>query len=124
AGAAWFAGPALAASLVRAALTAGGFDGSGTRVTVETDPPLEILTGRADVVRIESRDVRLGEFAAGSLDLTLSEVVLIGPTAGRVRGTIEHATIEVGGALPVTAIVLDGPTDAASAVAHVDGAAA
>ena len=52
----WAFAPVVAAGLVSAGLGTAGFESADKKVTVIADPPIELLTLRADKVRIQATD--------------------------------------------------------------------
>lgn len=120
----WFAGPPVAGGLVGMGLAAAGFEGSGTRVDVEANPPLRLLEGHADAVRIRSRDVTVGALAALTIDVTLLEVGLLDRSAEAVDGRLDDVRVAAPDGDPVTlsSVEFDGPVAAASARVTVPAA--
>jgi hypothetical protein len=94
---AWFAGPPVAAFVVQTGLSASGFQGSDTSVTVTADPPFKVLSARADRVTIESDDATIDQFRAGHVDLVLTDADLFNRTFGNVEGSLDDVTIETTG---------------------------
>jgi hypothetical protein len=92
----WVGTPLVASALVRAAVVSAGLNGSTTQVQVAANPPLALLLGHADSVRIRSSDDALQGVRIGQLDLVLFDVSLLGRTAGIVEGTLA----DVRGAAP------------------------
>jgi hypothetical protein len=91
--AAWFGAPVVASTVVGGMLQASGYTASRATVEVRSDPPLEILLGHADSVRIEGDDVAWHTFHASSLDLTLGDVDLFGRRAATVNGSISDVAL-------------------------------
>ena len=122
-GSVWLGGPPVASGLVTAGLAVTGFSAASTDVTVDADPPLELLGGHADRVRIVATEASFGTLRAGSLDLTLSDVNLLVPTAERIDGLLESVVLEAGaGALLITSVEIEGSGDAAPAVIRMGAA--
>src|SRR5919197_1382664 len=90
----WLAGPAVAAFVIESGLSAAGFNGSNTSVTVTADPPFEVLTGKVDRVDIESDDATLDQFRAGNVELSLSDANLLNRTYATVTGGLDDVTVE------------------------------
>jgi hypothetical protein len=92
--------PAVASGLVTGGLTAAGLQADDTTVTVQANPPTDLLSGRADRVVVRATDAQFRGLGIGSLDLTLEEVDILGRTAGSVDGTLTDVTLppEAGGA--------------------------
>lgn len=121
-GVTWFAGPPVAAGLVSTALAATGFTAAESTVDVVADPPLALLAGRADGIRIRATDASFAGLAAERLDLTLRDVELLARSARGVDGRLEGVRVgDVGDPLPVERIVLSGRADAAAATVTVAG---
>jgi hypothetical protein len=123
-GSVWLGGPPVASGLVTAGLAVTGFSAASTNVAVDADPPLELLGGHADRVRIVATDARFGTLRADSVDLTLSDVDLFAPTAERIDGLLEGVVLEAGaGPIPVTSVEIGGAGDAAPATIRMRAAA-
>jgi hypothetical protein len=121
-GGAWAGGPGIAGALVQGALEASGFHGRNTSVRVEADPPIEVVTGRADRVVVRSQDVTFDDLEADVLDLTLVDVSLTTRRFGSVEGTLEGVTVhQESGPVPVDHIDLAGPAANATATVVMDG---
>jgi len=119
---AWFGSPALASSLISAALDNAGYHAGSSTVTASSSPPPKLLLGRADRVEIAGTDVDFRTFHAATLDLVLTDVDVFGRTAGRISGRITGAELTTADAVPTTADVdIEGPGDAATATIVVDG---
>jgi hypothetical protein len=118
---AWLAGPPAAALVVEAGLSAAGFHGTDTSVTVAADPPLEVLTAHADRVEIESNDVTVRQFGAARLSLTLTDADLLNRRFGHVEGTLDDATLQGSGgsSLKATSVELSGDPSAAAMTVRV-----
>lgn len=84
----WFGLPIAASGLVTATAVAAGLDGATTRADVQADPPLAVLLGHADRVRITSSNDTLRGVGIASLDLTLSGVGLLDRSAQSIDGTL------------------------------------
>jgi hypothetical protein len=108
--------PPLAEAMVRAGLVASGFEGEDIEVRIDAHP-LQLLTGRADAVRIRARDARVGGLSAVQLDLTLLDVGLIDRSAAAMRGRLDgvEVTAPDGSVLPIASADLDGPVNGARA---------
>jgi hypothetical protein len=102
-GLAWFGLPIGAAWVATNALKTAGFTGTDTVVTVNSDPPLLLLTGHADTIHVTSNQISVGDLEAASVDITLGRVDLIGRTVGTVSGTLSGVTIPVSSGDPITA---------------------
>jgi len=124
--AAWVGAPILASTVIQTALENGGYHAATSSVSVTSNPPPRLLLGHADRVEIHGTDVDFRTFHAASLDLVLSDVDIVGRTAGHITGRIagaELATSEGAAAGTTTADVeIDGSADAAAARIVVDGA--
>ena len=122
AGLAWFGGPPIASALVGTSLTAAGLDATDLDVRVEADPPVLVAIGKADRVTVEGTDVDWDGLEARSLDLTLSDVNLLGPTARTVEGRlvgVELRGIDPPGSLAT--VSFEGPFDSAATTITIDG---
>ncbi|HET7031086.1 MAG TPA: hypothetical protein VFI34_11290 [Candidatus Limnocylindrales bacterium] len=121
--AAWFGAPPLASAVVGAALGSSGFEATTLETSVTADPPPRILLGHADAVRIRASGVAFRTFQAETLDLTLTDVDLIGRTAGRISGTIDGAAVNTPDGIPTTAdVTVDGDASGATSEIRIAGA--
>jgi hypothetical protein len=118
---AWFAGPPVAAFVVQTGLSAAGFQGSNTSVTVVADPPVELLSAHADRVTIESEDATIDQFRAGRVELALTDADLLNRTFGSVEGSLDNVTIEASGdtTLEASRVEVTGDPSAADMTIHV-----
>ena len=123
AGGAWFGSPVLASAVISSALDGAGFSAATRTVNATADPPLKLLTGRADRVEIDATDVDFRTFHAGALDLVLTDVDVIGRTAGGISGTIDDAAMRTTEGLAAEAdVTVDGGGRDADATITVDAA--
>jgi hypothetical protein len=120
-GVAWFGGPLLAAGLVRSALEASDFEGRNTTVQVVADPPIEVLLGRADEVRVGADDASVAGLGAGRLTMTLTDVDLVGRTFEGLAGRLDDVTIRGsdGGRTRATSVALAGSPDDVQAIVRI-----
>ena len=120
-GGAWFGGPLLAGGIVRSALDASDFEGRNTTVDVVANPPIEVLLGRADEVRIGSDDASLEGLSAVRLDVSLTGIDLVGRRFEHLAGTLDDVTIrgEDGGRTRATSVALAGPPDDVEAIVRI-----
>jgi hypothetical protein len=111
----WFALPPVLGGVAGASLTAAGFTGTDTAVTVEADPPLKLATLHADEVRIKSTQAALHDLRMATVDLTLHDVSLVDRTFDRLDGTLTGVRFVSPTAGPVLAnrVTVSGPPDAA-----------
>jgi len=121
---AWFGGPTIAGSLVEASLSSAGFRGSNTTVEVITDPPWELLGGRADRVIIRSQDASIDQLQADRLELALLDADLGALSFARVEGRLEGVTLHAADGTSIDAATVDisGTPGAVSAVIRIDAA--
>ena len=134
-GAVWYLLPAAAGALISVALVAAGLQGTGTVVTVSATPPFELLSGHADVVRVESTDATWDGLKIGDLRLALVDVDLGTRTAAKVEATlsavrfsgsdgrpIEVETVEVAGSgdAPAVRLTFDPAVVAGMAAAAIE----
>jgi hypothetical protein len=120
---AWFGGTRLAGVLVEGALDVAGLEGRNRSVVVDSDPPIEILGGRADRVVIGADDAVLEGLDAGRLDITLLDVDLVAGTFGSIEGRLE-AVVLTGGEGSATAaesVDLLGPANDVLATVRIAG---
>lgn len=118
--ASWFGAPVLASTLARTALEGAGFRAASSTVTVTADPPPKILLGRADRLRIVGAQVDFRTFHAAGLDLTLTDVDLLGRRAATIRGRVSGAELTTAEGPAATAdVAIDGAADAAAATIDV-----
>jgi hypothetical protein len=123
AGLAWFGSPILASTLISNALENAGYHAASSTVTATSNPPPKLLLGRADRVEIVGADVDFRTFHAASLDLVLTDVDVIGRTAGRISGRITGAEMTTtAGETTSTDIDIEGDAGAATATIVVDHA--
>lgn len=123
-GAAWLAGPPLAAGAVDAALSAAGLHTDTRKVTVAADPPVELLTGHADRIRVTATGVAFRDVRAARLDVTFSDVTLLDRTARTVDGRLTDAVVDGvdaidGGSIRFAEIDLDGRMTKADVTLHL-----
>lgn len=120
---AWFGAPLLASTVIETALQNGGFHAARSTVTATSNPPPKLLLGHADRVEIQATDVDFRAFHAASLDLVLTNVDILGRTAGRISGEIGGTDLTTsGGATTSADVAIDGPASGATARIVVDGA--
>src|SRR5688500_18103658 len=86
---AWLGGPSLAGSMIEASLASAGFQGSNTTVEVATDPPFELLGGRADRVVIRSENATIDQLQAERFELALLDADLGATVFSSVEGRLE-----------------------------------
>jgi hypothetical protein len=122
AGLAWFGSPILASTLICNALENAGYHAASSTVTATSIPPPKLLLGRADRVDIVGADVDFRTFHAASLDLVLTDVDVLGRTAGRISGRITGAEMTTTGETTSTDIDIEGDAGAATATIVVDHA--
>jgi hypothetical protein len=108
----WTFAPAVAAGLVSAGLGTAGFESADKKVSVIADPPIELLTLRADKVRLEATGATFAGLTIGSVDLTLGGVGLMGRQADSVDGTLTAVKVptELGSTANLTSVGLSGPS--------------
>jgi hypothetical protein len=121
--AAWFGAPRFAGVLVEGALDVAGLEGRNRSVRVESDPPIEILGGRADRVVIRADDIVLDDLDADRIDVTLLDVDLIGRTFGRIEGRLDAVVLTAGDGTATEAetVELVGPADDVLATVRISG---
>jgi hypothetical protein len=120
---AWFGAPALASTVITAALENSGYHAGTSTVRATSDPPPKLLLGRADRVEIAGTDVDFRTFHAATLDLVLTDVDVVNRTAARIRGRITGAELKTADNERTTATVdIEGAAEAAAAVIVVDAA--
>lgn len=119
----WFGAPVLASAVIDAGLRNAGFEARTLTSTAVADPPPRLLLGHADTVRIRAAGVSFRTFHADRLDLTMTDVDLLGRSFGAIRGTISAAEVKTPDGIPTTADVsVDGDASAAAAEIVIDGA--
>src|SRR5689334_9630285 len=123
---AWFGAPALAAFAVRNGLESLGFASDDLTVDVTADPPLALVTGHADEVRIRATDATIDGLVATRLDVRLGAVDLFSRSFGSVDGALADVQVPAGQGAAVSArsIELLGPTRRVVATVHVPRATA
>jgi hypothetical protein len=126
----WLTLPLVTGYLILGLLTMSGFNGTDTQVDVRANPPLTILGGKADSVRLISNDVSVGELHAIRIDLQLDDVAVVSRHVGAVRGSftgvqIRAASVPGQTTTPVTAdieqVTLEGPSNATAATIVMSG---
>jgi len=123
AGIAWFAAKPLAEAVIGGALAASGYRAGSSTITATADPPPRLLLGHADRISVTGTDVVWRGLRADRLALTLSDVDLLGRTAGSVKGSLDGAELDSGSGPPAmpASVRLVGPADAAVATITVPG---
>lgn len=96
----WLALPPLIGTLAQGALVAAGFAAEATTVTVEADPPPELLTLRADAIRVQATNARFHGVEAVDVDVTLHDVQLVERTFETLDGTLRFVTFPATGDRP------------------------
>lgn len=119
---AWFALPPATAWAVGVALTASGFQGTGTQVTVSASPPFELLTGHADTIRIQSTNVTFQGMKAQAMVVNATSVDLFGRKALVIDGTFTGVSFAGAGSIDLTApgMTVTGSTGAATTTVVLD----
>jgi hypothetical protein len=118
--------PAVAGSVVGAALTAAGLEAEDTHVEITGDGPFDLLGLHAGIVRIRATDAAFRDLRIASLDLTLRDVSLLSRKADSLTGRLDGvlvpgergATAENG--VQVRRIVLSGAAADVEAVVLID----
>jgi hypothetical protein len=126
AAAAWFGAPSIAAFAVRSALESTGFASDDLEVDVTADPPLALLTGHADEVRVRGSDATIDRLSAGRADVTVRGVDLFARSFDSIAGTLLDVSVPTGGGreTPARSIGLDGPAARVVATVHIERTAA
>ena len=108
----WVFAPVVAAGLVSAGLGTAGFESADKKVTVIADPPIELLTLRADTVHLEATDARFAGLRIATVDLTLGGVGLAGRQADSVKGVLTGVQVPSPLGIPATisSVSLSGPS--------------
>lgn len=120
---AWFGAPVVTSTLIDGALRSAGYTARTSTVRATSDLPPRLLLGKADRVEISGSDVDFRTFHAASLDLVLTDVDVIGRTAGTISGRIGDAELKTTDGVAATADVsIDGSGRAAEATIDVDAA--
>lgn len=91
-GAIWLLLPPLVGTLAQGALVAAGFSADGMTVTVQGDPPPELLGLRADAIRVQASNARYHGLEAVDVDVTLRDVRLGDRTFGSLDGTLRFVS--------------------------------
>jgi hypothetical protein len=115
--------PGIAGTLASGALGQAGVTGTDTQVNVVSDPPTELLEGRADRVEIRSTSATIGGLQAETVDLALLDVSLANRTWGRIEGRLGGVTLQAadGSLVRAEQVDLAGPPDATVATVRVAG---
>ncbi len=108
--AAWFLLPPVAGTVAEGALVAAGFDADTSTVTVDSDPPLKLLTLKADALRIRATNVAFRGVEAASADITLSDVAVVDQSFRTLKGSLKGVRFkpEHGAELGVPLVELSG----------------
>lgn len=108
----WAFAPAVAAGLVSAGLGTAGFASSDKKVTVVADPPIELLTLRADRVQLVATNATFAGLQMASVDLLLGGVGLMGRQAESVEGTLTGVRVPtvLGQTATISSVSLSGPS--------------
>jgi len=111
----WFALPPVINGVADAGLSAAGFSGQDTVVTVDASPPLKLATLHADDVTINSTQATLHDLQMASVDLTLHDVALVDRTFDRLDGTLTGVRFQPPGAgtFQASRVTVTGPPGAA-----------
>ncbi len=118
---AWFALPAFSGGVILVGLAASGLSGTGTTVTVDASPPLELLTLHADAVHIRSSAVTWHGLDAATLALDLGDVELGSRTFKTLTGHLTDARLTTSdGETRIRTIDLTGSSERADAVLSVE----
>lgn len=122
--AAWFLLPPLAGAVAEGALVAAGFDADTSTVTVEADPPLRLLTLKADAVRIRATNVVFRGVEAASADITLGDVAVIDRSFKTLNGTLKGVRFQPshGAELGVPLVRVSGTPDRVRATLDLSAA--
>jgi hypothetical protein len=122
--AAWFLLPPAAGAVAEAALVAAGFHADTSTVTVESDPPLRLLTLSADTARIRATNVLFRGVEAASADITLGDVAVIDHSFKTLEGTLKGVRFQPGHGpeLGVPLVHLSGTPDRVRATLDVPAA--
>jgi hypothetical protein len=120
--ASWFGSPIVASTVISSALESAGYHAASSTVTATSNPPPKLLLGRADRVEITGSDVDFRTFHAETLSLVLTDVDVVGRTAGHISGRITGAALKTAdGAATTGDVDIDGDAAAAKATILVDG---
>jgi hypothetical protein len=116
--------PAVAAGVLTGAVTAAGLQAGDTTVTVSSDPPTDLVGLHADRVRIRATHATFRGLEIGALDVTLTDVDVLGHSAEGVDGRLAQVTAPNVQTRPLTldTIALSGGGDAVIATTTIPGA--
>lgn len=108
----WLFAPTVAGGLATASLHAAGFSSNDEHVTVTAEPPIELLTLHADRIHLQASGATFAGLHMTGLDLLLSDVGLIGRTAGSVEGTLTGLQLptELGPTATISSVAVTGPS--------------
>jgi hypothetical protein len=115
--------PSVAAGLLTSAVTAAGLQADDTTVTVEADPPTDLLGFGADRVRVRATDATYRGLRIGALDLELHDVAILARTAQAVDGRLTDVVVEnLGGReVALDEITVNGGVDGIEATTTIAG---
>jgi len=116
--------PAVAAGVLTGAVTAAGLQADDTTVTVASDPPTDLIGLHADRVRIRATHATFRGLEIGTLDVTLTDVDVLGRTAEGVDGQLAQVTAPGGQtrSLTLDTIALSGGGETVIATTTVPAA--
>lgn len=108
----WSFAPAVAGGLVSAGLGTAGFESRDKLVTVIADPPIELLTLRADEIHVQAKDATFAGLRIAGVDLVLGGVGLVGRQADSVTGTLTGVQVPspLGTTATISSVGLSGPS--------------
>jgi hypothetical protein len=111
----WVALPPVLGGVTTAGLSAAGFSGQDTAVSVDASPPLRLVTLHADEVTIKSRQATLHDLSMATVDLTLHDVGLVDRSFDRLDGTLTGVRFQPPGAgtFQASRVTVTGPPGAA-----------
>ena len=118
--------PAAAAGVLTVTISAAGLDAPDTVVRVRSDPPWDLLGLNADQVQVRATHATFHGLAVDTLAIDLSDVAILGRTAGSVVGRLDGVTLTGVGArdIRLATVTLSGTGQALTATSEVTATAA
>jgi hypothetical protein len=115
------AGPAIVGAVIEARIGASGFTAATRNVTVEAAPPLILLLGRADEVRVAATGVEARGIRAGAVAVTFDAVRLFDRSFATVSGGLTDVIVtdNAGNDLRIARVDLSGTPASLTVSLHV-----
>lgn len=116
--------PAVASPLLTQMVREQGLVGEDVKVSVGYFDP-SIITGRADQLRVQGRNIEVAPATIGFMDLTFGGVSFLDRRFETVTGELRDVSLHAGGlSITVASVQVSGPAGAANATARLASDAA